>query len=187
MSMADRGSATSVFGSTSAHLDHIIHHLNRPTASGNILTVFAKYRGDGKATIRLKDPPLDVAICKTDPAGLTAFLDLLYVIHTRPENVVNAPGTSQLLLNPGTKKELQESLQTTMTVDQHREFPKRFPDSISKLYAPFTCCPLLLRMVCCLWILFMMTLALLTLQEYHISKTDCYPAGGTCAATYHRA
>jgi hypothetical protein len=31
---------------------------------GNIATVFAKFRGEGKSTIRLREPPVDIAISK---------------------------------------------------------------------------------------------------------------------------
>ena len=80
----------------------------------NIEKVFARFRSDGKATIRLKVPKIDLLINKAKPANLTDFLEKLWKVHTDPESVY-APGTSMLMLNPLSKTKIIGAMQTKMT------------------------------------------------------------------------
>ena len=69
----------------------------------NIVRVFAKFRAQGKATIRLKHPELDIMISKANGSQLNAFLEALFVVHTRPQDMKGLPGVSMLMLHTTTK------------------------------------------------------------------------------------
>lgn len=45
----------------------------------NIEQIFAKFINEGKATIRLKDPPQDLCLCKVGKVTLTC-MDFLYYV-----------------------------------------------------------------------------------------------------------
>ena len=87
----------------------------------NIERVFAKFRHEGRATIRLRSPAVDIAVNKANPIELDAFLTTLYLVHTTPDRVRRLPGTAMLQLNPVTKERMAFENQQKLTVGPDRD------------------------------------------------------------------
>lgn len=87
----------------------------------NIAKVFARFRSEGKATIRLKSPQLDVVVSNANPEELEKFLDTLFIVHTKPGTLPPLPGTAMLLLQPFTKEKLAFENQKKMKVGSDRD------------------------------------------------------------------
>lgn len=87
----------------------------------NIMKVFARFRSEGKATIRLKTPQLDIVVSKADPRELEQFLTTLYTVHTDPTSLPPLPGTAMLLLQPVTKEKLAFESQKKLSVGPDRD------------------------------------------------------------------
>ena len=71
---------------------------------GNILRVFANFRSEGKANIRLKQPPVDITISKAEESALTGFLDTLYLIHTKPREITFLPSVGAVTMDTSSSK-----------------------------------------------------------------------------------
>lgn len=89
----------------------------------NIDRVYAKARGEGKSTIRLKDPEIDLVVSRADPTALTEFLDALYVVHTDPGAIRGVPSTSAIHLSRSSNAEIARTLQRKLAVDKLRALP----------------------------------------------------------------
>eukprot|EP00041_Stephanoeca_diplocostata_P024001 m.600406 g.600406 ORF g.600406 m.600406 type:complete len:736 (-) comp22432_c0_seq4:596-2803(-) len=99
----------------------------------NILRVFAKFRHEGKATIRLKNPTYDITVHRANPGALNAFLELLYTVHTLPDTVRGLPGTANLMLNTQSKERMASEIQERMVIGSDREVPSTVPKSLKLL------------------------------------------------------
>lgn len=89
----------------------------------NIERVYAKARGEGKSTIRFKDPEIDLVVSRADSTALTEFLDALYVVHTDPGAIRGVPGTSAIHLGRSSNAEIARTLQRKLMVDKLRALP----------------------------------------------------------------
>ena len=87
----------------------------------NIDRVFAKFRHEGRATIRLRSPAVDIVVGKANPDELDAFLTTLYLVHTAPDRLRLLPGTAMLQLNPVTKERMAFENQQKLSVGPERD------------------------------------------------------------------
>eukprot|EP00730_Choanoeca_flexa_P017029 TRINITY_DN8148_c0_g1_i1.p1 TRINITY_DN8148_c0_g1~~TRINITY_DN8148_c0_g1_i1.p1 ORF type:complete len:511 (+),score=92.52 TRINITY_DN8148_c0_g1_i1:156-1688(+) len=132
--------ATSLYLYQSKPEGDVTYHCRRVPAAGadqswlvsnNIDRVFAKFRSEGRCTIRLRKPAIDIAITKADPTVLTKFLDTLYNIHTHHSDLY-LPSKDRLarLIKLNQSKELHVK---RMQFDAGRALPRQFPTSLESL------------------------------------------------------
>ncbi|EDV29187.1 uncharacterized protein TRIADDRAFT_52818 [Trichoplax adhaerens] len=97
---------------------------------GNVEQLFGKFIHDGKGTIRLKSPPVDLCLSKANPVELKKFLCAIRLCHQDRD-------TDKLelsLLRPAKTQELEKP-QTSMAILSSQEYPVKrpFPSSLEKL------------------------------------------------------
>lgn len=96
----------------------------------NILQVFTKFVNEGKATIRLKDPELDICISKADIIQLKSFLNILKqaVMGKELDNITLSS------LTPASNKQVEKP-QSSMVILSRKDYPltKNFPMSLESL------------------------------------------------------
>ncbi|XP_006825268.1 leucine-rich repeat protein 1-like [Saccoglossus kowalevskii] len=96
----------------------------------NIEQFFAKFIGEGKATVRLKEPQLDIRLSKANPVDLKNFLGALRLASRNAD-------IEKLQLTPLTRATSSqvEKPQTRMTVLKRKDYPltKSFPRSLEAL------------------------------------------------------
>ncbi|TRY78467.1 hypothetical protein TCAL_12935 [Tigriopus californicus] len=99
----------------------------------NVQGVFTKFAHEGKATIRLIEPQLDICIQKADVVPLKAFLNVL-------GKVMAGRDVSQLSLsamNPASAAQVTKPV-TVLNIKDKRDYPmtSNFPSSLEILKAP---------------------------------------------------
>ncbi|XP_003471969.3 leucine-rich repeat protein 1 isoform X2 [Cavia porcellus] len=127
----------------------------------NIEQFFTKFVDEGKATIRLKEPPVDICLSKADPGSLKSFLSALRLAHRGCD--IN---TSLSTLTSVKSSEF-EKFKTKMIITCKKEYPlsKNFPYSLEHLQTSY--CGLIridMRMLC------LKNLLKLDLSHNHIKK-----------------
>eukprot|EP00048_Salpingoeca_helianthica_P021856 m.14825 g.14825 ORF g.14825 m.14825 type:complete len:425 (-) comp6517_c0_seq1:82-1356(-) len=133
---------------------------------GNIVTVFAKFRSEGKATIRLRDPSLDITISKADPEILTAFLDTLFLVHTKPADITFLPSLASVVFSSSTAK-IQSAAKRKITAEESSEVPRELAPHVDDV----TLCSLgLVRVPACV-----QTQAALTRLDLHDNRLTAFP------------
>ncbi|XP_028934952.1 leucine-rich repeat protein 1 [Ornithorhynchus anatinus] len=128
----------------------------------NIEQFFTKYVEEGKATVRLKEPAVDVCLSKANSSNLKNFLSAVRLAH-RGCDVEAVPPLS---LVPVKTSEV-EKLKTKMIITSKRDYPltKNFPYSLEHLQTSY--CKLArvdMRMLC------LKKLRKLDLSHNHIKK-----------------
>ena len=99
---------------------------------GNVIKIFGNFIGDGKATLRLRDPPHDLCLSKADPIQLKAFLNVVKKVLEGKETVKDlslsaiAPASVQQVTKPKTR----------LVVASKKDYPitTGFPPSLEQLY-----------------------------------------------------
>eukprot|EP00055_Hartaetosiga_balthica_P007287 m.24805 g.24805 ORF g.24805 m.24805 type:complete len:647 (-) comp5698_c0_seq4:87-2027(-) len=99
---------------------------------GNIDRVFAKFRHEGRATIRLLSPKLDIIITHAPSQPLASFLDTLYKIHTDPYSV-HLPNKITISSSVTTSSMAQLHA-TKMSLYSHNPIPRTFPQQLKSLH-----------------------------------------------------
>ncbi|KAM5339038.1 leucine-rich repeat protein 1 isoform 2-T2 [Glossophaga mutica] len=127
----------------------------------NIEQFFTKFVEEGKATVRLKEPPVDICISKANSSGLKSFLSALRLAHRGCD--VDAPLSP---LAPVKTSEF-EKFKTKMVITSKKDYPlsKNFPYYLEHLQASY--CGLVRvdkRMLC------LKNLKKLDLSHNHIKK-----------------
>ncbi|KAL4237485.1 repeat protein 1 [Mactra antiquata] len=97
---------------------------------GNIIQVFTKFVSEGKATIRLKEPEIDICISKADVIQLKSFLNVLKQA-LQGKQLDNITLSS---LAPASKKSVEKP-KTKMVIMSRKEYPmtSSFPWSLESL------------------------------------------------------
>ncbi|KAM6181290.1 leucine-rich repeat protein 1 [Erethizon dorsatum] len=127
----------------------------------NIEQFFTKFVDEGKATVRLKEPPVDICLSKANSSSLKGFLSAVRLAHRGC--VVN---TSLSTLTAVKTSEF-EKFKTKMVITCKKEYPlsKNFPYSLEHLQTSY--CGLVrvdMRMLC------LKNLMKLDLSHNHIKK-----------------
>lgn len=97
----------------------------------NVEQIFAKFINEGKATIRLKDPPQDLCLCKADPLQLKNFLTLI----RKASLGENIDKINLSTLAPASNKSVDKP-KTKMSVTSRKDYPltKSFPSQLEYLH-----------------------------------------------------
>nr|XP_055217420.1 leucine-rich repeat protein 1 isoform X2 [Gorilla gorilla gorilla] len=127
----------------------------------NIEQFFTKFVDEGKATVRLKEPPVDICLSKANSSSLKGFLSAMRLAH-RGCNVDTPVST----LTPVKTSEF-ENFKTKMVITSKKDYPlsKNFPYSLEHLQTSY--CGLVrvdMRMLC------LKSLRKLDLSHNHIKK-----------------
>ncbi|XP_003792216.1 leucine-rich repeat protein 1 isoform X1 [Otolemur garnettii] len=127
----------------------------------NIEQLFTKFVDEGKATVRLKEPPVDICLSKANSSSLKGFLSAVKLAHRGCD--VEAPLS---LLTPVKTSEF-EKFKTKMVITSKKDYPlsKNFPYSLEHLQTSY--CGLVqvdMRMLC------LKNLRKLDLSHNHIKK-----------------
>uniref|UniRef100_A0A8D2BA02 Leucine-rich repeat protein 1 n=1 Tax=Sciurus vulgaris TaxID=55149 RepID=A0A8D2BA02_SCIVU len=127
----------------------------------NIEQFFTKFADEGKATVRLKEPPVDICLSKANSGNLKSFLSAMRLAHKGCD--INAPLST---LTPVKTSEF-EKFKTKMVITSKKDYPlsKNFPYSLEHLQVSY--CGLLrvdMRMLC------LKNLKKLDLSHNHIKK-----------------
>ncbi|XP_019517933.1 PREDICTED: leucine-rich repeat protein 1 isoform X1 [Hipposideros armiger] len=127
----------------------------------NIEQFFTKFVDEGKATVRLKTPPVDICLSKANSSSLKGFLSALRLLHRGCD--VEAPLST---LTPVKTKEF-EKFKTKMVITSKKDYPlsKNFPYYLEHLQTSY--CGLVrvdMRMLC------LKNLRKLDLSHNHIKK-----------------
>ncbi|XP_046317297.1 leucine-rich repeat protein 1 isoform X4 [Marmota monax] len=127
----------------------------------NIEQFFTKFADEGKATIRLKEPPVDICLSKANSGSLKSFLSAVRLVHKGCD--INA---SLSTLTPVKTSEF-EKFKTKMVITSKKDYPlsKNFPYSLEHLQVSY--CGLVrvdMRMLC------LKNLRKLDLSHNHIKK-----------------
>ncbi|KAL6041612.1 hypothetical protein STEG23_034743 [Scotinomys teguina] len=99
----------------------------------NIEQLFMKFVDEGKATIRLKEPPVDICLSKANPGSLKSFLSASRMAHRGCD--VSIP-----LSTPTPVKTSEfEKFKTKMVITSKKDYPlsKNFPYSLEHLQASY--------------------------------------------------
>ncbi|XP_055451494.1 leucine-rich repeat protein 1 isoform X1 [Psammomys obesus] len=99
----------------------------------NIEQLFTKFVDEGKATVRLKEPPVDICLSKANPGILKTFLSAIKLAHRGCD--INTP-----LSTPKPVKTSEfENFKTKMVITSKRDYPlsKNFPYSLEHLQASY--------------------------------------------------
>ncbi|XP_016016438.2 leucine-rich repeat protein 1 isoform X2 [Rousettus aegyptiacus] len=127
----------------------------------NIDQFFTKFVDEGKATVRLKEPPVDICLSKANSSSLKGFLSAVKLAYRGCD--IDAP-----LSNPIPVKTSEfEKFKTKMVITSKKDYPlsKNFPHSLEHLQTSY--CGLVrvdLRMLC------LKNLRKLDLSHNHIKK-----------------
>ncbi|XP_034370325.1 leucine-rich repeat protein 1 [Arvicanthis niloticus] len=99
----------------------------------NIEQLFTKFVDEGKATVRLKDPPVDICLNKANPGNLKSFLSAMRLAHRGCD--VNTPLST---LKPVKASEF-EKYKTKMVITSKNDYPlsKNFPYFLEQLQASY--------------------------------------------------
>ncbi|KAI5946272.1 Leucine-rich repeat protein 1 [Manis javanica] len=127
----------------------------------NIEQFFTKFVDEGKATVRLKEPPVDICLCKANSSSLKGFLSAVRLAHRGCD-----VETSLSTLTPVKTSEF-EKFKTKMVITSKKDYPlsKNFPYSLEHLQTSY--CGLVrvdMRMLC------LKNLRKLDLSHNHIKK-----------------
>ncbi|XP_037690891.1 leucine-rich repeat protein 1 isoform X2 [Choloepus didactylus] len=127
----------------------------------NIEQFFTKFVDEGKATVRLKEPPVDIYLSKANSSSLKGFLSAVRLAHQGCD--VEAPLST---LTPVKTSEF-EKFKTKMVITSKKDYPlsKNFPYSLEHLQTSY--CGLSrvdMRMLC------LKNLKKLDLSHNHIKK-----------------
>ncbi|XP_061285772.1 leucine-rich repeat protein 1 isoform X1 [Bos javanicus] len=127
----------------------------------NIEQFFTKFVDEGKATVRLKEPPVDICLSKANSSSLKGFLSAVRLAHRGCD--VEAPLST---LTPVKTSEF-EKFKTKMVITSKKDYPlsKNFPYSLEHLQTSY--CGLVrvdMRMLC------LKNLRKLDLSHNHIKK-----------------
>ncbi|XP_045423745.1 leucine-rich repeat protein 1 isoform X1 [Lemur catta] len=127
----------------------------------NIEQLFTKFVDEGKATVRLKEPPVDICLSKANSSSLKGFLSAVRLVHRGCD--VDAPLST---LTPAKTSEF-EKFKTKMVITSKKDYPlgKNFPYSLEHLQTSY--CGLIrvdMRMLC------LKNLRKLDLSHNHIKK-----------------
>ncbi|XP_031990739.1 leucine-rich repeat protein 1 isoform X1 [Hylobates moloch] len=127
----------------------------------NIEQFFTRFVDEGKATVRLKEPPVDICLSKANSSSLKGFLSAMRLAH-RGCNVDTPVST----LTPVKTSEF-ENFKTKMVITSKKDYPlsKNFPYSLEHLQTSY--CGLVrvdMRMLC------LKNLRKLDLSHNHIKK-----------------
>uniref|UniRef100_A0A8C6IAE2 Leucine-rich repeat protein 1 n=1 Tax=Mus spicilegus TaxID=10103 RepID=A0A8C6IAE2_MUSSI len=111
----------------------------------NIEQLFTKFVDEGKATVRLKEPPVDICLSKANPGNLKTLLSAMRLAHRGCD--VNTPLST---LKPVKTSEF-EKYKTKMVITSKKDYPlsKNFPYFLEQLQASY--CSLArvdMRMLC---------------------------------------
>ncbi|XP_005995034.1 leucine-rich repeat protein 1 isoform X2 [Latimeria chalumnae] len=128
----------------------------------NIEQFFTKFLEEGKATVRLKEPAVDVCLSKADASNLKNFLSALRLAH-RGNDIENLPLST---LAPAKTSEIEKP-KTKLVVTSKKDYPltTNFPYSLEHLQVSY--CKLArvdMRMLC------LKKLRKLDLSHNHIKK-----------------
>ncbi|KAL1790276.1 leucine-rich repeat protein 1 isoform X1 [Sigmodon hispidus] len=95
----------------------------------NIEQLFIKFVDEGKATVRLKEPPVDICLSKANPGSLKSFLSASRMAHRGCD--VSIPLST---LKPVKTSEF-ENLKIKMVITSKKDYPlsKNFPYSLEHL------------------------------------------------------
>ncbi|XP_005343187.1 leucine-rich repeat protein 1 isoform X1 [Microtus ochrogaster] len=95
----------------------------------NIEQLFNKFVDEGKATVRLKEPAVDICLSKANPGNLKSLLSAVRMAHRGCD--VNIPLST---LTPAKTSEF-ENLKTKMVITSQKDYPlsKSFPCSLEHL------------------------------------------------------
>ncbi|XP_004638829.1 leucine-rich repeat protein 1 isoform X2 [Octodon degus] len=127
----------------------------------NIEQFFTRFVDEGKATVRLKEPPVDICLSKANSSSLKSLLSAMRLAHRGCD--VNA---SLSMITPVKTSEF-EKFKTKMVITCKKEYPltKNFPYSLEHLQTSY--CGLVrvdMRMLC------LKNLVRLDLSHNHIKK-----------------
>ncbi|XP_004601767.2 leucine-rich repeat protein 1 isoform X1 [Sorex araneus] len=127
----------------------------------NIEQFFTKFVDEGKATVRLKEPAVDICLSKANPSSLKGFLSALRLAHKGCD--FEAPLSTQ---TPVKTSEF-EKFKTKMVITSKKDYPlsKNFPYSLEHLQTSY--CGLVrfdMRVLC------LKKLRKLDLSHNHIKK-----------------
>ncbi|XP_047398454.1 leucine-rich repeat protein 1 isoform X5 [Sciurus carolinensis] len=127
----------------------------------NIEQFFTKFADEGKATVRLKEPPVDICLSKANSGNLKSFLSAMRLAHKGCD--INAP----LSTLTSVKTSEFEKFKIKMVITSKKDYPlsKNFPYSLEHLQVSY--CGLLrvdMRMLC------LKNLKKLDLSHNHIKK-----------------
>ncbi|KAM6200875.1 leucine-rich repeat protein 1 [Rhynchocyon petersi] len=127
----------------------------------NIEQFFTKFVDEGKATVRLKEPPVDIYLSKANSSSLKGFLSAVRLAHRGCD--IETP---LLTLTPVKTSEF-EKLKTKMIITSKKDYPlsKNFPCSLEHLQTSY--CRLVrvdMRVLC------LKNLRKLDLSHNHIKK-----------------
>ncbi|NXK90053.1 LLR1 protein, partial [Formicarius rufipectus] len=105
-----------------------------PQVQNNVERLFTRFVEQGKATVRLREPPVDLRFSKANVSTLKTFLSALRLAHQ---------GTDTALLPLSTlvaaKSSEVEKPKTKMTITSRRDYPltKGFPSSLEHLQTSY--------------------------------------------------
>ncbi|KAF3831175.1 hypothetical protein GH733_002413 [Mirounga leonina] len=127
----------------------------------NIEQFFTKFMDEGKATVRLKEPPVDICLSKANSSSLKSFLSAVRLAHRGCD--IEVPLST---FTPVKTSEF-EKLKTKMVITSKKDYPlsKNFPYSLEHLQTSY--CGLVridMRMLC------LRNLRKLDLSHNHIKK-----------------
>ncbi|XP_052041718.1 leucine-rich repeat protein 1 isoform X2 [Apodemus sylvaticus] len=99
----------------------------------NIEQFFTKFVDEGKATVRLKEPPVDICLSKANPGNLKTFLSAMRLAHRGCD--VNTPLST---LKPLKTSEF-EKYKVKMVITSKKDYPlrKNFPYYLEHLQASY--------------------------------------------------
>ncbi|EDQ84811.1 uncharacterized protein MONBRDRAFT_29815 [Monosiga brevicollis MX1] len=94
--------------------------------------VFAKFRQEGRCTIRLRQPPVDLIVSHANPSALSGFLDSLYAVHTGDEAIdLPSPGRLNELTKEGKDT---EAMVKRLRVSRGQDIPRVLPPNLRSLH-----------------------------------------------------
>lgn len=94
----------------------------------NVEQVFSRFANEGKATVRIKSPPDDIALSKANPNQLNSFLKIVRMVadgREIPERIL-----SQLV--PAATAQVTRPV-TTLSIDCPSKYPMVFPKTLNTL------------------------------------------------------
>ncbi|XP_019406723.1 PREDICTED: leucine-rich repeat protein 1 [Crocodylus porosus] len=151
--------------------------LSRPQLKANIEQFFTRFVEEGKATVRLKEPAVDVRLSKANASHLKNFLSAVRLAH-RGTDVEALPIAA---LVPAKTSEIEKP-KTKMIITSRKDYPltKNFPCSLEHLQASY--CKLArvdMRMLC------LKKLLKLDLSHNHIKQLPATIGDLVCLQELH--
>ncbi|XP_069715092.1 leucine-rich repeat protein 1-like [Phaenicophaeus curvirostris] len=100
----------------------------------NVERFFTRFVDEGKATVRLREPPVDLCLSKANASSLKAFLSAVRLAH-QGTNIETLPLSA---LVPAKTSEVEKP-KTKMIITSRRDYPltKNFPYSLEHLQASY--------------------------------------------------